>query len=210
MRRWTGLLTLACVGSLLGCAGETAKPAPPTPPPPPTAVSQTHESPGRVEKHTVVTVTAVVTAVDHAKREVTLRGPKGHVSTVVVGDEVRNFDQVKKGDHVGVRYYEAVAVEIKKPEANLETKTTHSAARVAAGDKPGGMGAHTVTVTAKITKVDKPNKQVTLRTSDGKSSIVDVDEPRYLEKVKKGDVVEITYTEAIAVSVEEAPKKHAK
>jgi len=46
---------------------------------------------------------------------VTVKGPKGNVNTVKVGDHVKNLDQVKVGDQVVVRYTEAVAISVEKP-----------------------------------------------------------------------------------------------
>jgi len=64
---------------------------------------------------TVVEATANVEAVDLKKRTVTVKGPKGNVNTVKVGDHVKNLDQVKVGDQVVVRYTEAVAISVEKP-----------------------------------------------------------------------------------------------
>ena len=63
----------------------------------------------------VVEATANVEAVDLKKRTVTIKGPKGNVNTVKVGDHVKKLDQVKVGDQVVVRYTEAVAISVEKP-----------------------------------------------------------------------------------------------
>jgi len=55
--------------------------------------------------------------------------------------------------------------------------------------------------------VDRKHNTVTLKGPKGRSTVVDVEEPRYLTKVKKGDLVEITYTQPLAISVEAAGKK---
>jgi hypothetical protein len=48
---------------------------------------------------------------------------------------------------------------------------------------------------------------VTLKGPEGKSVIVQVKDPKKLENVKVGDQVSITYTQALAISVQKAPKK---
>ena len=189
------------VGALVGCV-EKAKPKLP---PAPTTVSGRTEGVDRVEETELTTVTATVVSVDQDKREVTLRGPKGRVETIHVGDEVRNLSQVHKGDHVVVRYYEAIAMQLKK-HGKAEVEVAEGADRAALGQKPGAVGATVVSITAKVTNVDKKNKQITLRGPEGRSKIIDVKQPKYLDVVKKGDLLEITYTEALAVSVEAAPK----
>ena len=48
------------------------------------------------------------------KRTVTLKGPEGKIQTYKVGEEVKNFKQVKKGDQVVLRVTEALALEVEK------------------------------------------------------------------------------------------------
>ena len=62
----------------------------------------------------VIQIKATVEDVDYDKRQVTLRGPQGNERTIDVGDNVPNFDQIKKGDTVLVRHTEAVAATVTK------------------------------------------------------------------------------------------------
>jgi hypothetical protein len=48
---------------------------------------------------------------------------------------------------------------------------------------------------------------VTLKGADGKTTTVKVRNPKNLENVKVGDVVVITYTEALALSLQKTSKK---
>src|SRR5215211_7868665 len=61
-----------------------------------------------------VKATAVVEAVDAAKRTVSLKNARGEMRTITAGPEVRNFDQIKVGDSVTVEYVEGLALELKK------------------------------------------------------------------------------------------------
>jgi hypothetical protein len=47
---------------------------------------------------------------------------------------------------------------------------------------------------------------VTLRGADGTVKAVDVRNPAHLEKLKVGDLVELSLTQALAIQVEKAPK----
>jgi hypothetical protein len=58
-----------------------------------------------------------------------------------------------------------------------------------------------------ITAIDKATQQVTLTDLDGGVLSVKARDPRNLDKVKVGDPVVLTYTEAMAILVEPAPKK---
>ena len=55
--------------------------------------------------------------------------------------------------------------------------------------------------------IDKKKPSVTLKNSDGKSLTVKVEDRKALENVVVGDEVVITYSEALALSVEKAKKK---
>src|SRR5277367_2444367 len=71
---------------------------------------------GRVEAMHA-TLSAEVTAIDLAKREVTLKGPLGNEVTVTAGEAVKRLDEVKVGDFVRVDYLVSVVAELRKPTA---------------------------------------------------------------------------------------------
>lgn len=197
------ILGVATVVALAGCASKKVEA-----PPPPTVQSTTTEGDGKIQQTNVVTVTATVKAIDYKKRLVTLLGPEGDTLEISAGPEVRNLDQVKRGDLVVVGYRESIALRLKKPgEAELGVETAEAAERAPVGGQPGAAAADSITVTTKIVKIDKTKQQVTLKGPKGNTAVVTVKDPTRLEKVKVGDLVEITYTQALAISVEPAPKK---
>jgi NMD protein affecting ribosome stability and mRNA decay len=166
------------------------------------------EKPLYVKKENLVTATATVEAIDLQKRVVTLKGPKGNVFDVTVGEAARNLPQLKVGDLVKVKYYESIAFRIVKPgEGVAGVEEMETLERAKKGEKPGGLTARLVTITATITAIDKKEHMVTLRGPQGKSVTVKAENPKNLAKVKVGDEVEITYSKALAISVEEAKKK---
>ncbi|MFZ2807539.1 MAG: hypothetical protein WA081_07640 [Desulfosalsimonadaceae bacterium] len=59
-------------------------------------------------------ITARVEDIDYANRLVEIRGPYGNLIEVEVDEDVENFDNVKKGDDVVVRYIEAVAIAVRQ------------------------------------------------------------------------------------------------
>ena len=63
-----------------------------------------------------------------------------------------------------------------------------------------------VTITASIEAIDREMSSVTLKGSEGNVKTVKVMDPKNLDKVKVGDRIAITYTEALAISVEEVKK----
>lgn len=161
-----------------------------------------------IEESTLVTVTATVEAIDQKTRMVTLKGPQGNSVTFKAGEQVKNLSQVKVGDSVLAKYYESVAIEVKKPgEAKPGVTKQEAVTRAKPGETPAGMAVSQVTVTTTIAAIDKKKPTVTLKGADGKTTTVKVRNPKNLENVKVGDQVVITYTEALALSLEKAPKK---
>ena len=161
----------------------------------------------KVVKQNVVKVTATVEAVDLANRVVSLKGPKGNTFDLKVGEQVKNLPQVKVGDKVVARYYESIAVQVMKPGAPGGAATTQAVGAAKPGERPAGVVANQVTVTATIEDISPKKTYVTLKGPGGNTVDVKVRDPKNLENVKVGDQLEITYTEALAISVEKAKKK---
>jgi ribosomal 50S subunit-recycling heat shock protein len=170
------------------------------------AMDNTMQKPS-VEKAQTREATATVKAIDLKKRIVTLTGSEGKVFDVKVGEEAKNLPQVKVGDLVTVTYYESIAVKVyKKGEAPKADGMTEGVITAAPGQKPEGVKAAQVTVTATVEALDKIKQTATLKLPDGKSISVKVKDPKNMENVKVGDEVVITYSEALAISVVSAKK----
>ena len=156
-------------------------------------------------------ITATVVGIDAATRTVTLKGPKGQVVDVAAGPDVKNFDQIKVGDKVIAEYAQALTLELRKGGNGIRESSVKDGAAVApAGARPAGVVGRQVTVLADVVAVDRVNSVVTLRGPKGNVVELAVADPGQLKLVKKGDQVEATYTEAVALSVEPAPKAAAK
>ena len=164
-------------------------------------------APGKAGVAQTVKMTATITAIDKATRDVTLKGPQGKEVTVTAGPDVKNFDQMKVGDQVNAEYVEALTLELKKGGGQKVERTEQAGAM---GAKPGAMPAgavgRQVTVVADVVNVDPAKKTVTLRGPKRTVELV-VDDPEQLKRVAKGDQVEATYTQALAIGVEPAAKK---
>ena len=160
-----------------------------------------------IKKENVTTVKATVQAIDLGTRVVTLKGPKGNIFDLKVGEEAKNLPQLKVGDEVVAQYYESIAVEVKKPGEPSGVTASGALATAEPGAKPGGMVANQVTVTTTVEAIDAKKTHVTLKGPEGNSVKVKVQDPKNLKNVRVGDQVVITYTEALAISVEKPKKK---
>ena len=163
--------------------------------------------PGKASVAAAASVSATVEAIDKATRQVTLKGPKGTLKTIAVGPDVRNFDQIKVGDMVVARYYEALTLTLKKDGKELRSKTeTPGAANAGAGQRPAGAVGERVEITADVIAVNAKSRTITLK---GPQRTVDmkVSDPAQFKLIKVGDQIQAVYTEAMAISVEPAKKK---
>jgi len=165
--------------------------------------------PGKGAVVVTAEVTATVTAVDKATRTITLKGPQRTVD-VAAGDAVKNFDQIKVGDTVTVKYVEALTLELKKTKAPADAKGEVAAVRAAPGSRPAGALGREVTLRADVVDVDPKNSTISLKGPRGNVVDLKVQNPDHFKVVKKGDQVEVVYTEAVAVAVTPAPKADAK
>ena len=157
------------------------------------------------EKADLVTVTSTVTALDLKTRVITLRGPKGDSVTFRVGDQVKNLPQVKVGDKVVMKYYQSLAVRMAMPgEAPVSEGAVTASAKP--GQMPAGVAGTEKTIVATVVEVNDSDWTVTLRGPDKKLFTVQVQDPTQLDRVQEGEKVALTYTQALAVAVEKAPK----
>src|SRR5262245_51773077 len=194
-------IVTSCLAGLVACAKTQ-------PPPPPVVAADVQEAPGKLSAQQAVTVTATVKDIDQKSRVVTLLGPDGQEIVFRAGPDVRNLAQVKRGDHVKATYYESLVVQLLKPgSAKPGITTATDTDRAKLGEKPGAATAESTRVVATVVSVDKKNSTVTLRRPRGTEKTLPVRNPKQLELIKKNDLVEVTYTEAIGIDVSTPEKK---
>ena len=161
-------------------------------------------APGKAVVAQTVKATATLTAVDAKTRDITLKGPQGNEMTVTAGPEVKNFDKLKVGDQVAMQMIEALTLELKKG-GGLVVARTDKAGAVGAkpGEQPAGAVGRQVTVVADVIATDPAKQTVTLK---GPKQTVDlrIPDPEQFKRVAKGDQVEATFTQAVAIAVEPA------
>ncbi len=147
-------------------------------------------------------VAAIITAVDQAKREISLQGENGRVENMHVDDRVKNFSQLKVGDAVLVKFYRGLALTLQAPDsASVAPQVEAVAGGAAPGEKPAGAMAAVVRGTVTIQAIDPKTRIVTLVGPEGRQFRVKAGADVRLEKVKVGDKVFAEYGEGLAISV---------
>jgi hypothetical protein len=153
------------------------------------------------------TVTAKVVAIDSTTRTVTLKDKKGRVVEVQVGEEARNFDQLKIGDVVTTEYRESMSLSLTKASGPRSASERTIEQRSAPGAKPGGTIGREVTIMADVVAVNPKTETVTLKGPQGNTVEVIVQDPEQMKNIRKGDQVQVVYTEALAISVTPSASK---
>jgi Cu/Ag efflux protein CusF len=166
------------------------------------------KTPGHATIKGTTKITATVEHIDPATRSVVLKTDHGKIVEVEVGEEARNFDQLKVGDVVTTVYRESLSLSLKKnggETPSMEEKPTME--RTPEGSKPGGAIGRQLTIVADVVAVHPKSRTVTLKGPKGNTVDLVVEDPQQFANIKKGDQVQAVYTEALAISVEPAVKK---
>ena len=188
-----------CALAMFACASPTQTP------PPPSVNTTDVNVPGHATREQVVKVSAVVESIDHDTRMVTLRDSEGKTVTFRADEAVRNLSQVSRGDRVDVTYYRSLVMDLhKKGQATPSVSAASASGRAAPGETPGAAGGETIQVVATIRALDRKNQTATLEGPSGELTTVSVRNPAQFDVAEVGDLVEINYTEAVAISVEKS------
>lgn len=178
----TVLLVISAVG-LPSCASTSRK--------------ATHQT--QVEQETVVTVEAI----DVPDRLVTVRSANGGLNTFYIDESVKDFPQAKVGDKVRIRYRESFAFRVMSPGESapgLEVTTETASDKTVA---PTRSAKAEVKALVRIESVTRDGKIVTFTGPRGRRTvhILDPSLQEYVRKLHTGDHVEVTYNEALALSL---------
>jgi hypothetical protein len=142
----------------------------------------------------LVTIPVTVEEIDKKSRTMTVKTAEGEKIPLSVSPDVQEFDKVKKGDKLDIDYYRAVAVRVLPSEGGGTSKAPTAA---------GGKGKE-MTTSSQVVSVNDRDKTMKVKDANGKSNTVSVQDPamqKHVKTLKPGDVVEITYTEAVLAGI---------
>ena len=170
--------------------------------------SQQQQQPGdkplAKENWMLVELQASVEAIDHKKREVTLKGPAGNLVTITASEQVKRFNEIKVGDSVKAEYWTFLRAEFREP--TVEEKENPLVVLAEAGKAPkevdpAAVVGAVVKAVVKVVAIDIEGREAAIQGPRGGIMILPVMDDAVLMNLKVGEVVIMTYAEAMAVSL---------
>lgn len=149
---------------------------------------------------------ATVAKINRKTREVTLKRADGSLVTMVAGDEVKNFNQIRVGDIVEAEIIEAVAVAVEPATTKVrERRESETFERAKPGEKPAARSTHRVEIVATVQGVDPKSRMITIKGAV-QTVTLKVGDGVDLSNIKRGDNVYVVYLESYSVRVR-SPRK---
>ncbi len=200
LKTLTSLGLAACVPGLV----LAADPAAPYSALRPGTESKIEAAPTDLDQSMLVETAAEVVEVNQKARMITLK-LDGRLATVRVGKDVTNLGEIKAGDYLEVTYYEGKQIAI-LPPGSVEPGTTTDVLAGKTAPVPEVAGRQ-ITRTGVIVDVDPFKKTVSFRGADNRvreMALGGTDLEHYLTELKKGDTVQVSFVEAVALALKPA------
>ena len=146
------------------------------------------------------TMSATVESIEQSSRAVTVKKANGEYEVLYCPPALKRCDTLKIGDRINAKYYETVVLRLKLPGET--DQNTSSLGRVPAEQAPAGTLSHQRTITASISAIDPKVPSISFVGPQGWKYSSRVQDKAALAKVKVGDKVDITWTEALLLSLD--------
>lgn len=161
------------------------------------------------EKMELQTMEGTVTSLDSENRAITLMGPQGELTTITAGDDVERFDEIAVGDIVAFDLYTYMKAEFRTPtpeEIEEPLVILEEAARANNDDMPAGAVAAMMRAVVTIEVLNRIYMLATVKGPGGNYLTIQMEDKDLIQKLHIGQVLILTYAEAIAVSLEKVTK----
>lgn len=161
---------------------------------------QVYQTQGGVAVVDTFTTVATVTAVDAAKRRVTLTTPDGRSDTfkAAKGVDLAGF---QVGAQMGVQLTDAVALQIRSDGTPASDTTAVMLASTAGDGASAQFEGEAIEVAAKVTAIDPKTRKVTFQLADGTTKTIKAHKKVDLSGLAVGDTVIVQYAESMVVAV---------
>jgi hypothetical protein len=151
----------------------------------------------------VVTVAGTVERTDRSTRTLTLRTSHNTTQMITVAPDLKLFDELQTGDKITVRLSESVIVAVAPgAKPSMPVDTTASATPTDPSERREVLQQLKAACT--VESIDRGQNLLVYKTADNRRAIRAVIDPRLLDGLKPGDVIEITYTRERAIDLQRA------
>ena len=157
------------------------------------------------EKSEQVTMQGTVSEINKETREITLMTKEGGLVTVTAGEEVDRFDEIAVDDVLQFDYYTYIKAEFRDPTAEELAEPLQmmaEGAKAPEGMDPGAVIGAIAKAVVTIEVLNRPNMVATVKGPNGNYVSIPMEDEDLITELKIGEVLILTYAEAMAVSLE--------
>lgn len=156
------------------------------------------------ERLSLATMQGTVTDIAKETRDVTLKGPDGEMVTITAGPEIKRFDEISVGDIITFDFYTYLKAEFRAPtSAELAEPfvVLEGEGKAPEGEAPAGAVGEMVKAVVTIEVLNRPQMFAVVEGPNGNYLTIPMKDAAFMEKLNIGQVVIMTYAEAVAVSL---------
>jgi hypothetical protein len=148
-----------------------------------------------------ITYVATVTAVDAARRKVTLTTPDGKSGTFKA-DKTVDMSGFKVGQQIGIQATEAVAIQFRKGGTPAQNPAAVALTAVGTDGRSGAVfEGEAVEIQATIVAIDPAKRQVTLQLPDGTAKAVKAPKGADLSQISVGETIILDFADSVIIAV---------
>ena len=157
------------------------------------------------EKWDQVSMQGTVTDIDAETREITLMGTDGGLVTITAGEDVERFDEIAVDDVIKFDYYTYIKAEFRDPtpeEVAEPIQMIAEAGKAPEGMDPAAVVGAVVKAVVTIEALNRPFMVATVSGPNGNYVSIPMEDEKLMTELHIGEVLILTYAEAVAVELE--------
>jgi len=157
------------------------------------------------EKWDQVSMQGTVTAINAETREITLMGTDGGLVTMTAEEEVERFDEIAVDDVIKFDYYTYMKAEFRDPtpeEVAEPVQMIAEAGKAPEGIDPAAVVGAVVKAVVTIEALNRPFMLATVSGPNGNYVSIPMEDEELMKELHIGEVLILTYAEAVAVALE--------
>lgn len=160
-----------------------------------------------------VEMQGTVTAIDSVSREITLMGTDGGLVTLTAGEEVERFNEIAINDVLKFEYYTYLKAEFRAPteeEVAEPLQMMAEAGKAPEGMDPGAVVGAVVKAVVTIEALNRVSMVATVQGPGGNYVSIPMQDEQLITELRIGQVLILTYAEAMAIVLEKVEVEVAK